>query len=119
MVPHVPPVAVPSAVEYLTVTVWLLGFERVTAKVNDVVPLLPSFADTSSIEIDGNESSFRTVMMLELCAPSVAPPCGFESARFIFSSPSYFVSPIMVTVMFWSAVSPSTQLRVPLAGEAE
>ena len=69
----------PSAVAMSNVTPPAsAGAERLTVNVNDVVPELPSFSDTSSIERLGTATEFRgfgapAVKSLPLLSVSVAP----------------------------------------------
>ena len=64
----------------------------------------------------GAASSFKIVRVAGFGLPRVAPPVGFDKARFTVSSDSTFVSPFTVTVNVWGVASPSAQLNVPDAG---
>ena len=55
-------VAVPSAVWYCTVTGWSLSLDSDTVNENVVVPLFPSAALTSAMEIAGVFTSAATLL---------------------------------------------------------
>ncbi len=97
-------------------TVWSLGFERVTVNVKAVVPLLPSVTDTSAIEMTGCGSSFMIVPV----APSVPQTWrwpGRSGSRVKVSLGSSVVSPLTGTVTVW-LVTPGVKVSVPLRWRA-
>ncbi len=101
--------AVPSAVEYRTVTVWPAGLASDTLNSAAVLPLSPSPTVTSAMEIAAWSSS----VMVASAAPSASEaPAGSLSVTSNVSSGSSIVSPLTGTVIV-RLVCPGAKVRLP------
>ncbi len=84
---------------------------RVTVKVNDALPELPSALTASAAAMASPVSSFW-IVPITVAVAICAPPEALESVTENPSSGSAAVSPLTLTVMVL-AVSPAAKLTVP------
>ena len=85
--------------------------DLVTVKVNDELPLLPSFWVTSLML---NETSSLTIVPTPWASPIVAPAEAFDRLTLNSSSDSTYVSPQTLTVIV-CVVTRAPKVSVPVA----
>ncbi len=107
-------VAVPSAVAYCTVTGVAEAWLSNRLKLNVLVPLLPSFWDTSEIEMLGRVTDPSSLVMVPTpWLSKIVALLGLVRLTTNFSSLSDLVSPLTSTVTCW-LVTPGAKVSVPL-----